>query len=158
EGGGISSLATSRFEREKLVIKVVYDTHDEVNGFFLLPVATPWTAPSYAKAALFDEQPVSIGSVPLPGTLTMPKTRPLAAVVLVHGSGTNDEDETVESIKPFKDLAYGPASRSVAVLRYVKRSRQSPAGVVTQKEEVLDGAHDAIELLAKTQGIDAKKI
>jgi dienelactone hydrolase len=156
-GSAVAEQATSRFERESVILQVSFDEHDEVIGFHLLPVVAPWTPPPYAKSALYDERDVGIGSIPLPGTLTMPKTV-LAAVVLVHGSGPSDQDETVESIKPFKDLAFGLASRGVAVLRYVKRTKHSPAGVVTQKEEVLDGARDAIALLAGTHGIDPKKI
>jgi dienelactone hydrolase len=43
-------------------------------------------------------------------------------VVLVHGSGANDRDETIGPNKPFKDLAWGLASRGIAVLRYEKRT------------------------------------
>lgn len=158
ERQGPSEQATSRFERESVILQVSFDEHDEVIGFHLLPVVAPWTPPPYAKSALYDEKEVAVGSIPLPGTLTMPKTTVRAAVVLVHGSGPSDRDETVEAIKPFKDLALGLASRGVAVLRYVKRTKQSPTGVVTQKEEVLDGARDAIALLSSTPGIDPNKI
>ena len=42
----------------------------------------------------------------LPGILTVPKGEgPFPAVVLIHGSGSSDKDETVGSLKPFKDLA-----------------------------------------------------
>jgi dienelactone hydrolase len=83
--------------------------------------------------------------------------------VLVHGSGPNDRDETVGSNKPFKDLAWGLASRGVAVLRYEKRTKQYGAKIVsipnlTAKEEVVDDALAAVELLRKTEGIDAKRI
>jgi dienelactone hydrolase len=103
---------------------------------------------------------VQVGDAPaLPGMLTVPKgPGPFAALVLVHGSGPNDEDESVGGVRVFRDLAYGLASRGVAVLRYVKRTRVAPAGVVTQKEEVIDGAHAAIDLLRRTPEIDAKRI
>ena len=71
-------------------------------------------------------RPTTVGSGEwaLPATLTMPAaTRSVPAVVLVHGSGPNDRDETVGANKPFKDLAAGLASRGVAVLRYDKRTR-----------------------------------
>jgi pimeloyl-ACP methyl ester carboxylesterase len=89
----------------------------------------------------------------------MPRgTGPLPAVVLIHGSGPNDRDESVGGAKPFKDLAWGLGSRGVAVLRYVKRTLHSPAGVVTQKEEFLDSARDAIALLRSTPGIDPDRL
>ena len=44
-------------------------------------------------------------------------------MVLVHGSGPNDRDETVGASKPFRDLAWGLATKGVAVLRYEKRTK-----------------------------------
>ena len=44
------------------------------------------------------------------------------------------------------------------MLRYDKRSRHSPAGVVTQKEEVVDGARAALALLRQTPQIDRRRI
>jgi len=41
--------------------------------------------------------------------------------VLVHGSGPNDRDERLGANRPFRDLAWGLATRGVAVLRYDKR-------------------------------------
>ena len=47
----------------------------------------------------------------------------MPAVVLVHGSGPNDRDESVGGVKPFRDLAWGLASKGVVVLRYDKRTK-----------------------------------
>jgi uncharacterized protein len=105
-----------------------------------------------------------VGSNPaLPGVLAVPRrgagdTTPLPAVVLVHGSGPNDRDETIGGSKIFRDLAFGLASRHVAVLRYDKRTLVSRRGVVTQKEEVIDGALAALETLRATPGIDASRL
>src|SRR5207247_4710825 len=58
----------------------------------------------------------------LPATLTMPKgDGPFPAVVLVHGSGPHDRDESIGPNKPFRDLAGGLASRGIAVLRSEER-------------------------------------
>ena len=61
---------------------------------------------------------------PLNGMLTFPDSlsKPVPAVVLVHGSGPSDMDETVMKLTPFKDLAHGLAERGIASLRYDKRS------------------------------------
>jgi fermentation-respiration switch protein FrsA (DUF1100 family) len=157
--GGLSvALATSRFEHGRAIVKVVYDTSDRIVGLFVIPIAPAWQAPAYARPDLFEEREVRVGAAPaLPGILTLPKTSgAVPAVVLVHGSGPSDEDESVGAQRPFKDLAWGLASRGIAVLRYVKRSRQAPDGIVTQKEEVLDAAHDAIELLQRTPRLDPR--
>jgi dienelactone hydrolase len=153
-------LATARFERTSLVVKVVFDPEDRVAGLFFQSPPVPWSPPAYADPQTFEESSVEVGASPaLPGTLTLPKgAGPFPAVVLVHGSGPNDRDETVGGQKPFKDLAWGLASKGVAVLRYEKRSRHAPAGIVTQKEEVLDAVRDAVELLGKTSSIDPKRI
>jgi dienelactone hydrolase len=45
---------------------------------------------------------------------------PIPAVVLVHGSGPHDMDETIAQNKPFKDIAYALAAQGIAVLRYNK--------------------------------------
>ncbi len=160
ERGMHSAFVVSRFEHERATIKVVFDDAHHVVGLFFLPAPDAWLPPAYAKPKNFEERAVNVGSAPeLPGTLTMPKaSAPVPAVVLVHGSGPSDADETVGAVKMFKDLAWGLASRDIAVLRYVKRSRQSPAGIVTQQQEVLDGAHAAIELLVATPGVDRQKI
>jgi len=43
-------------------------------------------------------------------------------VVLVHGSGAHDRDETIGPNRPLRDVAHGLATRGVAVLRYEKRT------------------------------------
>src|SRR6185503_4489732 len=88
--------------------------------------AAPYVPPSYATARGYSEEEVTVGGPewPLPGTLTLPRgDGPFPALVLVHGSGANDRDETVLQNKPFKDLALGLAARGIAVLRYDKRSK-----------------------------------
>ena len=72
--------------------------------------------------------------------------------------GPSDRDETIGGTKMFRDLALGLATRKIASLRYDKRTFVDPRGVVTEKEEVLDGALEAIEKLRATAGIDPSRI
>ncbi len=95
----------------------------------------------------------------------MPKgSGPFPAIVLVHGSGPNDCDETIGPNKPFKDLAWGLATRGVAVLRYEKRTKQCPAQMIqsmatlTVNEEVVNDALAAVEYLRGVRGIDPNRI
>ena len=88
---------------------------------------------------------------------------PFPAVVLVHGSGPNDRDETVEGNRPFRDLAWGLASRGVAVLRYEKRTRQHGTKLAavkdfTVRQETVDDALAAADLLRHTGGIDPRRV
>ena len=66
--------------------------------------------------------PAPLGA--LPGLLTRPDKGegPFPVVVLLHGSGPNDRDETIGPNKPFRDLAHGLAREGIATLRYDKRT------------------------------------
>ena len=100
----------------------------------------------------------------LPGTLTVPKgDGPFPAVVLVHGSGSSDRDETVGSVKPFKDLAEGLAKYGVAVYRFDKRSYVYGEQMMDDKEltledESIEDAVNAVQLLAGQERIDSGRI
>jgi uncharacterized protein len=165
------AFVTTAFERQTVDLKVVMDAGGQVVGFFIVPVQSPTTPPdaappSYAKPDTYRERDVTVGSGDwaLPGTLTTPVgPGPFPAVVLVHGSGPNDRDETVEANKPFRDLALGLASRGIAVLRYEKRTRQyasKVAGVAgfTVQQETVDDALAAVALLRGLPGIDPRRV
>jgi dienelactone hydrolase len=164
---------TCQFEQALLDVKVVFNASGQIAGLFFLP-ALPSTdelpayePPAYVKTDSFQEQDVTVGSGEwaLPGTLTLPAgAGPFPAVVLVHGSGPNDRDETVGPNKPFRDLAWGLASQGIAVLRYEKRTKQYPEkmaaiqNTLTVKEETVDDALAAVELLRQQQKIDPQRI
>jgi hypothetical protein len=95
----------------------------------------------------------------------MPKgAGPFPAVVLVHGWGANDEDETAGPDRIFKDIAWGLASRGVAVLRYVKRTKQYGSEVAknlasfTVEQETIEDARSAVTLLSGMHRIDSHHI
>ena len=161
---------TCRFEKMPLDAKVVFDAEERIAGLFFAPASPPepaWVAPDYAQPDRFEEKPVTLasGSWELPGFLCMPKgAGPFPAAVLVHGSGPHDADETILASKPFRDLAWGLASRGIAVLRYVKRTQVmadkpnvSLAGL-TVREETTDDARAAVHLLCRTAGIDSARV
>ena len=160
-------ILTCAFEKSPLNLRLVFDKDSKIAGFSIAPVSPPWTAPDYAKPGAFHEQSVTITTGPwqLPGTLTEPNgAGPFPAVVLVQGSGPHDEDETIGSNKPFKDLAWGLASRGIAVLRYEKRTHKYDAQLakdlanLTVKEEVTDDARSAAALLSTHPEVDKKRI
>lgn len=150
------------FAKAPLALRVAYDAQNRIAGFFVAPgdTAAAWQAPSYADVTKFDDKRIAIGTSPaLPGTVSIPKNaQKYPIVVLVHGSGPGDEDETIGALKPFKDLAYGLASRGIAVLRYDKRTRVDPTGVKTQKEEVDDAAHAAIAFARALPDVDPLRV
>jgi uncharacterized protein len=161
-GYGIEFL-TCAFEKSDLTLKIAYDAAGKVAGLFVLPPEVPWTPPSYAaKDAV--EQAVPIGPQKLPARLLLPKAAgPFPAVVLIHGSGPADEDETVAAVKVFRDLAYGLAAQGIASIRYPKRAALHPALFAaskpfTVKEEVTDDVQAALTSLSGTPGVDPKRL
>ena len=100
----------------------------------------------------------------LPGTLTLPKgDGPFPAVVLVHGSGPNDRDETIAGLKPFRDLAEGLASDGIAVYRFDKRTyvygeQMQDDHEITLEDETIEDAVNAVQLLATQEKIDPDRI
>ena len=156
------------FERGKLDLQVAFDTGSHISGLALRPAAAaaPYTPPSYVTASAYAENDITVGSGEwaLPATLTLPAgAGPFPAVVLVHGSGPNDRDETIGPNRPFKDLALGLASRGVAVLRYEKRTRVYGAKMatlegMTVKDEVVEDAVAAAALLRAQPRIDPARV
>jgi|GEM_PF-222268 hypothetical protein len=151
------------FEKKNAVVRVTLDGKLQVAGLFFKPA---WNPPEYAQTTGFDERALTVGSarLPLPATLSIPKGKgPFPAIVLVHGSGPNDRDESIGPNKLFKDLAWGLASQGVAVLRFVKRTEQyrgqlSPDDVATVEQESNEDVRTAVSLLEKTLDIDPQRI
>jgi dienelactone hydrolase len=162
------AVVTIDFERAAIDMQLAFNPAGLLGGWGMRPYAPPasYSSPPYDDATKYTETDVTVGGAdwPLPGTLTMPNgPGPFAAVVLVHGSGPNDRDESVGPNKTFKDLALGLASRGIAVLRYDKRSKVFGARLAaikypTVKDEVVDDALSAVAQLRKTPKIDPARI
>ncbi|MGA2650611.1 MAG: alpha/beta fold hydrolase [Terracidiphilus sp.] len=148
--------------------KVVWNKAGEIDGQFWSPAeaAKEFQSAPYAHLDSFTSLNVTVGddAWKLPGTLTMPKgDGPFPALVLVHGSGPNDRDESVGGAKVFRDLAEGLASRGVAVLRYEKRTRQYPQQCAadakfTVNQETVEDAARAVALLRTQTKIDPARV
>src|SRR6266850_3925977 len=157
------------FEKAVLEAKIVFDGSKRIAGLFFVPppARSEYTPPAYARPGAYGEADVRVGSPdwPLPGTLSTPAGQGLVpGVVLVHGSGPLDRDETVGPNRPFRDLASGLASRGVAVLRYDKRTlvhaRRLAAkrDTLTLHEETVADAVEAVRLLRRSRGVDGGRV
>ena len=86
------------------------------------------------------------------------------ALLLVHGSGPLDRDETIGALKPFKDIAQYLAANGIASLRYDKRTFtyrkqiRKELKMPTVKEETIEDALLAAALLKGDARIDAARV
>lgn len=155
------------YENGELLAQVAIDPEGKVVGFLIKP-APPKKAAAPAADASFTEQPFPVGASEsaLPGTLAMPKapadSNGYPAVVMVHGSGPQDRDETIGRNRPFLDISRGLAAHGIAVLRYDKRTLVRPqdfrSGDYDVDDETTDDAVQAVAALRSTEGIDPARI
>src|SRR5262245_45360659 len=152
---GIHSCVTPlQFAGGRLMLRIAVSANGLVVGFTLVGMEPSEGLAPGANAA------IAAGPVTLPAVVTLPKAAgPAPLIVLVHGSGAHDADETIGPNKPFRDLAEGLAARGIATLRYVKRNRVVPLPAsATLDDEVTNDALAAVALARTTPGVDASRI
>jgi dienelactone hydrolase len=173
DGAMITVQVPVTFERGRQTLAVYLTRDGQLAGIQLAPpgdaqAAAPWEPPGYADPDRFDDHEVTLGSGPLAvsGTLSLPRQRQsglLPALVLLGGSGPEDRDGSIGRSKPLKDLAWGLASRGVAVLRFDKVTHAHPDRVrenraFTVADEYLPDALAAIALLQAHPAVDATRV
>jgi dipeptidyl aminopeptidase/acylaminoacyl peptidase len=152
-------LVTARHEAKGVVSRIVYDKDMRIAGLF-------FTYTESKPELTANETSVTIdGEYPLEGVLALPGGVDKApAVVLVHGSGPSDRDESVYGIKVFKDISDYLVENGIAVLRYDKRTYAhaeklaSDASALTVQGETIEDAILAGKLLAQDKRIDSSRI
>jgi uncharacterized protein len=158
-----------QFERVTVNVQFTLNESGQLVGLFFRPANAPlpavWHRPSYSNPNTSHARDVVIGGDAwrLGGTLLIPAGKPpFAGVVLVHGPGPNDRDETIYANKVFADLAEGLASRGIAVLRYDKRTKvyaeQMGEMNYTVQQETIEDAVRAAALLRRQPEIDPAHI
>ncbi len=169
ESGYLIVYVTCNFTKQNVLdVKIVFNNQNKVMGLLVEPAqgTYQYTPPSYVNLSAFTEMNISVGSGQwkLPGTLSIPKgAGPFPAVVLVHGSGPNDRDESIGPNKPFKDIAWGLASKGIVVLRYEKRTKQYPEEIATiqnftVQDETIDDAVAAVDVLNASSFVNHSRI
>lgn len=154
------------FEKINLLFSLTLNGKNEISGFHFTPFKDETTL-NLKETDKFSEKAIKFGSTdwPLPGILTTPKgTGPFPFVILVHGSGPHDYDETIGPSKTFRDIAWGLAEKGIGILRYSKRtyvyteklSKVLPK--ITVMEETVDDAVLAIDFLKNQEKVEEKKI
>ncbi len=151
-----------KYENYGLRLTLVYNEKEKIEGIWLHYVTA---GIDLETTDLFSEQAIKIGEdYPVDGILTLPKgvTKP-PVVILVHGSGTHDWDETVGPgvNKPFRDIAQGLAEQGIASIRYQERLAAYPelaSERVTIQLDSLDDVDAAITYAAACDLIDTDRI
>jgi alpha-beta hydrolase superfamily lysophospholipase len=168
---GRNTLVSFPVQFSKVSVNIQFTLTDsgQLAGLYFRPANAPlppvWHRPTYSRPELFRAREVTVGddAWKLGGTLLIPVDKPpCAAVVLVHGPGPNDRDESIYSNKIFADLAEGLASRGLAVLRYDKRTKTYSAKMseidYTVHQETVEDAVRAAALLRHQPEIDPNRI
>jgi dienelactone hydrolase len=165
---GVTAVALGcQFEKTALNVIIAFDGENKIGGLRMVPRPASNEEPtSVPTSSRFKEESVTVGhgEWALPATLSLPSGRIIGSVVLVHGSGPNDRDETIGPNKPFRDIAWGLADRGIAVLRYEKRTLQHGVRMaaategVTVREETTEDAGLAAELLRSRKEVDPQRI
>ncbi|MBI5866085.1 MAG: alpha/beta fold hydrolase [Planctomycetes bacterium] len=162
-------LFSLKFERAILKIRFVLDSSDRLAGLWFDAVEKlpDDRTPPYAPRDRFREEQVTLkcGDYELPAILTLPAggdPKKLPAAVFVHGSGPHDADESIGPNKPFRDLAWGLATKGIATLRYQKRTQKYGQSMkpenLTLDWEAIDDACAAANLLRGRAEVDADRI
>ncbi len=154
------------FANTILDLKLAFDASESVAGMLFVPHKI--IELDLQETELFSEEEITVKTgkdIKLRGILTLPKNNDkVPAIVLVHGSGPNDMDETYGPNKLFKDLAHSLAKKGIAVIRYTKRTKaysgppQLDINSLTLYEETIEDATSAVDLAKKDKRIDKKNI
>ena len=158
-----------RFSNTSIHVQFTLDQSNRIAGMYFRPPDKPlpdaWKRPSYSQPESFHERELTIGSDmwKLGATLTFPASKgKVPGIVLVHGPGPNDRDESLFANRVFRDLAEGLASHGYAVLRYDKRTKvygeQLSETGYTIEDETVEDATRAAALLRKQSEIDSARI
>lgn len=159
----------SEYEKANMEYTVSLDKQGRLAGLFVKPYTGQISDDNANFQSDYITREVSFGKAPytISGTLTLPAVKSrFPAVVLVHGSGPNDRDETIYDNKPFRDLAEGLATYGIASLRYDKRTYVYSQQLATLQasdnltiyDETVDDAVYAVEYLKSEDQIDSAKI
>jgi len=145
------------FDKALFIQRTVFNTDNQISGLFFRPGKVETQNKNLPDNV--TETAIKVDAktgYPLDALLTEPEDNTHIAVVLVHGSGPSDKDETISANKPFLVLAHSLAEKGIAVLRYDKRTyahsakyAENPDIVkkLTIYDETIDDAVAAVKLM-----------
>jgi dienelactone hydrolase len=152
--------AVFTFENMQLELRLPFNDQGYLVGLFFIPLqnAPEYKMPHYPFKGDYTEIPLEInnGPVKLKALFTKPNKKKFPCVILVHGSGPGDMDETIGNNKPFKDIAVGLAQQGIGTIRYDKRTLKYKEDSLTDTptKEVVSDAIAAFNLALSQEGVD----
>lgn len=157
---------TVSFKNSFVTFRIFLNTEGKAAGFFIENTSPKkeYQYPAYSDTSLFFEKEAVFGEkgCKLPAKMTIPKGKEeYPVVILVHGSGPHDMDETIGPNKPFADIAAGLASKGIAVFRYEKRTNACPeksGKEITIDIETVNDAVSAVKFVSERDEINVSKI
>lgn len=155
------------FGETPLLFTLVSDSTRHIMALTFTPAPAEPETQTATDSFVERELAVEHANISLPATLCLPASvsgGPVPVIVLVHGSGPNDRDETLGPNKPFRELAHRLAACGIATLRYEKRTRvyssrlSSVFPVLNYDTEVVEDACAAIRIAAEQEGVDSARV
>lgn len=145
-------------ERGSSVLMLAFDAEDSIASMYIAPQTQAPEAQERTLAEGVTAQAVTLFAGTereLSGELLLPANAgaDTAYVVLAHGSGPSDMDETIGANKPFRDLAYDLAALGVGSLRFDKVTYAHPeCPATTVEQEYAQPVAEALRVLRETTG------
>lgn len=143
---------TLSFESGTATLTAVFDETGSLSGLALQPnIAYEPVVKALPEGALEAQATLFAGTEKeLSASIVSPEgaTDQTPYVLLVHGSGASDMDETIGPNKPFRDIAYDLAARGVGTMRFDKITYAHPElPVDTVEQEYLEPVREALRVL-----------
>jgi len=151
------------YELKRFNYNLVFNDQNSIAGFNIGEYKEPTNLQSSIN---IQEIPLvaKVNKMKLDGILTTPaEGSHYPCVILVHGSGPSDKDETILGNKVFRDIAWGLAEQGIASYRYDKSSYAFPEKFqtnfdMTLYDETINDAVAIYEMIETVEGINQKAI
>lgn len=131
----------SDFSKTKLDIQITFNESNKIVGFYFVPHKI------FDKADDKTVLKIKSDGIDLNGILLQPEqNNKKKLVILVHGSGPQDRDETIGENKPFKDIAEYLLKNGISSYRYDKRTYSNPETFNDQSTVEQETINDAVNI------------